>query len=77
MTDEQTVRDWLASSPGYFDGASVQECFIAAHKASGLPIQISYFRGALEALGLSIGCIRGGSTDRPARFRLSLSEVTL
>ena len=73
MTDRQAVREWLASAPGYFDGGSVQDCFVAAHEASNLPMQICSFRGELEALGLSIRCIRGGSTNRPASYRLSLT----
>ena len=75
MTDNQQVREWLASSPGHFDATSVQSCFIAAHNASGLPMQINLFRAALEALGLSIRCLRSGSTDRPAVYRLSLPEI--
>ena len=75
MTDRQTVREWLASSPGHFDANSVQRCFIAAHKASGLDIHLHLFRGELEAMGLSIRCLRSGSTDRPAEYRLSLADV--
>jgi hypothetical protein len=69
----QLVREWLASSPGTFEDTSVQRCFIAAHNASGLPMQICEFRGELEALGLSIR--RSGSTS--AEYRLTLSsEIT-
>jgi hypothetical protein len=75
MTDHQLVRQWLASSPGAFEAASVQGCFLAAHEASGIPIQVCSFRGELEALGLSIRCLRSGSTDRPAAYCLSLPEV--
>lgn len=73
MTDQQLVKGWLASSPGAFEAASVQGCFLAAHKSSDLPIQINLFRGELEALGLSIRCIRSGNTDRPAVYRLILN----
>ena len=75
MNNQQLVRDWLATSPGTFEATSVQRCVIAAHEASGLPIQINYFRGELEALGLSIRCVRSSSTDRPGVFRLTLSKV--
>ncbi len=75
MTDQQVVREWLASSPGHFDAASVQGCFIAAHEASGLPMQICSFRGELEALDFSMRCIRSGNTNRPARYCLSLPDV--
>lgn len=73
MSDHQLVRKWLAEHPpGHFDAASVQLCFLAAHKASGLDLQINLFRAALENLGFSPRCIRTGSTDRPALYRLSL-----
>ena len=75
MNDQQIVREWLASSPGHFEGSSVQGCFIAAHKASGLSMQINLFRAALEALDFSMRCIRSGNTNRPAVYRLSLPEA--
>ncbi len=76
MTEYQLVRQWITEQlPGHFDGQSAQDCYIAAHKASGLTMAINLFRDALWSAGYKPVCIRTGNTDRPNLYRLGLPDA--